>query len=493
MEMQRMAATRNGVERELEALRHSPFFESLDPVDVSYLIEHARPCSFDPGDRLLTQGAPAETLYLLVRGEVELSFRRPTTEDVSLRTISDPGYPVGWSVMVTPFRYRATATARSPVRAVALSRELLERHARERPAFSYALMQRILWALGRRLREARMRLVIRHYEREAYAIRALLDQSASNLPVTSALHKIPHYLENRLTISDAFEVLELVHTHGVEREQFVAGLCLELLRGVRREISLFQHLQRIYELVAGAPEAMSSDEVNRACMEETVRLFQGIPHVVEGREHLPEEPGNLFVMNHLNNHADYLLPNHFHFTFDTHFVSASLLYQHYGEPPIRVVRKARPAEYGHQRYYDHLGHLYVYSWKDEVERRLRRQLFLEDASAHLRAGKNVVICPSGDSTSTELSPLPFRTGAFHLAHFTRPEPRIVPIAVAHFDKKITRRRPVAVVHEPFYLSDYLGATPAAADFVAFADGLRDRFSDWVRQAGALSGDFCLWP
>jgi hypothetical protein len=50
-------------------------------------------------------------------------------------------------------------------------------------------MSQILWVLGNRLRETRIRLVASRYEQETLAIRALLDQSASQLSVTSPLIK----------------------------------------------------------------------------------------------------------------------------------------------------------------------------------------------------------------------------------------------------------------------------------------------------------------
>ena len=66
-------------------------------------------------------------------------------------------------------------------------------------------------------------------------------------------------------------------------------------------------------------------------------------------------------MNHLSNHLDNLLPNDFILTLDTHFVSSMILLKKYGEAPVRLVRKSDPGEYGHQKFYDRLGYIYVYS------------------------------------------------------------------------------------------------------------------------------------
>ncbi|MDP8946786.1 MAG: 1-acyl-sn-glycerol-3-phosphate acyltransferase [Actinomycetota bacterium] len=198
-------------------------------------------------------------------------------------------------------------------------------------------------------------------------------------------------------------------------------------------------------------------------------------------------------MNHLSNHLDNLLPNDFILTLDTHFVSSMILLKKYGEAPVRVVRKSDPGEYGHQKFYDRLGYIYVYSgYVDPADDPLvspeqRRRLFLDTAEEHLRSGRNIVICPEGTSSETENSPLPFKTGAFHLAASIRPEPLIVPVAVANFDKKLTRTRTAAVVHEPIRLSEHLGENigrEALREFVN--DHVYQRFKEYVREATRLA-------
>lgn len=99
----------------------------------------------------------------------------------------------------------------------------------------------------------------------------------------------------------------------------------------------------------------------------------------------------------------------------------------------------------------------------------------------------MVICPEGTSTSTERSPVPFRTGAFRLAAYVRPEPWIIPIAVAHFDKKITRTKVVAVVHSPFRLSDFVPDSEEPKAIPKFTEEEYRRFQQYVKEAVALGG------
>jgi hypothetical protein len=102
-----------------------------------------------------------------------------------------------------------------------------------------------------------------------------------------------------------------------------------------------------------------------------------------------------------------------------------------------------PDEYGHQLFYDRLGYVYTYSGHvgagDEdpySSPEARRRFFLDVAGAHLEHGRNLVICPEGAWTSTERSPLRLRPGAFRLVAHVRPEPLLVPVAVAvaNFEK-----------------------------------------------------------
>jgi 1-acyl-sn-glycerol-3-phosphate acyltransferase len=154
-----------------------------------------------------------------------------------------------------------------------------------------------------------------------------------------------------------------------------------------------------------------------------------------------------------------------------------------------VSGKSRPEEYGHQKYFDRLGYIYVYAKHvDEDERNpkllaeQRRQAFFETAARYLRDGKNLVICAEGTCTVTEKSPLPLKAGAFRLATFVEPEPLIVPVVVANFDRKITRTTLVASVHEPFRLSDHLPKPIQDEALYAFIADLGERMRGWVRDA-----------
>ena len=492
----------------LDLLHESPFFEGMEREHLEHFARHARKKTFEPRAHVIKQGEPATAFYMLDRGKIELSFAKPGADAVAPNEESGPemdgqtlphivghrGYPVGWASIVEPHRYRATATALERTEMLVLDRELFEEYAKERPDFGLAFMRRVLWLIGNHLRMTRTRLVAARYGSVPQTVRSLLEQNAATLSVTSPLHKIPHYLENRLTVDDARRTLEVMKAQGDEVERELATQVADLLDEVWREVKIFRQLQGIYELVAGASPTMSPEELRRWNCEAFAELFEGTDYIIRGEENLPDRPGHIFVMNHLSNHLDNLLPNSFILTLDTHFVSSMILLKKYGEAPVRVVRKSDPGEYGHQKFYDRLGYIYVYSGHvDPVDDDTsstpeeRRKLFLDTAREHLKNGRNIVICPEGTSTETENSPLPFKSGAFHLAANMRPEPLIVPIAVANFDKKLTRTRTAAVVHEPIRLSDHLGENIDGQALRGFVNGyVQERFGGYVREAVRLA-------
>lgn len=486
----------------LDLLKDTPTLGSLAPEHLAFLAKQATLKDYLPGERVFEQSAPADACYMLLSGKVLLSFQPvastggesegpPAT--LPLRQFEDPGRLLGWSAMVAPFRYRASVTALAPTKLAVFEKVILDSYIEAQPEFGINLLERIIWVLGNRLRETRIRLVAQRYQKEVTAIQTLLDQSAAQLRVDSPLHKIPYYLQNRLTIADAFRTLELVTAHGDQDEQNLASLALEILQHVRKELRLYQDLQQVYEIVASAPADMPAREIRKRCCKKFIKLFERLDCIIEGEEKLPDEPGHIFIMNHLFNHPDNTLPNRFQLTLDTHFVSSMLLLRKYGEAPVRVIRKSRRDEIGHQKYFDRLGYIYVYSGdvdeapgEPQFTREERRRLFLDSAQNCLHTGQNLVICPEGTSVATEDSPVAFKAGAFRLAAHVKPEPLIVPIAVANFDKSITRTRLAAVVHEPFKLSQHVPYPVQDTALYEFIDNYQRQFTTFVREAVALT-------
>src|SRR3954469_2114301 len=260
-------------------LTRAPFFEQFPPDEIVQLATWARLVRYEDGAQIFAEGEPASRFSVLVSGAVDLSYRSST-----LRGINQTGLPLGWSCLVEPYVYRATATARGRTTLLVLPREDLERYARENPRFGVALMRGVIGLIGDRIQTIRLRLIARRYDDEATAIRHLIHDNDDTLPLSSPLHKIAHYLEYRPTIDDAFHTLEKLRRHGDPTERRVAELCLDVLGNVRRELDFYRRLQIIYSTVADAPPEMDPESVRRLSLEAFRELFEDTHYRIAGRE-----------------------------------------------------------------------------------------------------------------------------------------------------------------------------------------------------------------
>ena len=488
-----------------DLLRESDFFDGFKETDLRSLARDADRLVFQKGDRIVEEGLPSEQLYILVSGTVELSFLAPFEPhemdphvgrppgSIVIHPINEPGSLIGWSAMVEPYRCRATATALEATRVIAFGRDRIDAYCQRRPEFGLRFVRRILWALSDRIGSSRAQLVPKRDARDAKLVRELLAERGAALGVNSPLYKIPVYLENRLTAADAFDILEDLARGSDPVEREVAVRCRRLVADSEREARVFRQLQRIYDSVAQAPDTDEAAEIRRACCEEFRRLYALTDYRVEGWQYLPPKPGFLVLMNHLSNHPENTLPNRFQLTLDTHFVSAMILYPSYGDAPVRVVRQAAPDEIGHRRYFDRLGYITVTSGRPgggqpDARTGLRevRDKFVRDSRAVLASGQNLVICPEGGSTKTHASPMAFRAGAFRIARGAAPEPLLLPIAVANFDKEIARTRLAAKIFPPIRLSDSVPPSAPDGQLYEFINSLRLRYRGFVREASRLA-------
>jgi CRP-like cAMP-binding protein len=401
-----------------------PFFHGMPRWALARIAQSAGELSLPAGHVLIRQHDHATAVFVLLSGAVQIHIR-VGTDDLLVGVLRGEGELVGWSTfrpryrytasvsceeptlvvrvparvfeeLVEPYTYRASATARERTTMLVLPRDDLDRYARKNPRFGVALMRGVIGLIGDRVQATRLRLIARRYDDEVAAVRQLVHDSGDRLPLSSPLHKIPHYLANRPTIDDAFHTLEVVRRRGDPTESRVAELCVDVLGNVRRELDLYQRLQAIYSAVADAPPDMDPEAVRRRSLAGFRELFAGTRYRIAGRHLLPERSGQIFIMNHLMNHPENLLPNDFILTLDTHFAASMILLERYGEAPIRVVRKSRPDEYGHQRFYDRLGYGYTYSGYVDPDPadpantlENRRRFFFESAAGDLGRGRNI--------------------------------------------------------------------------------------------------------
>lgn len=472
-----------------EVLRRAAFFEDLPEAFLERLRNIARIRYYCRGDVLQEQGDGVADLLILADGRVRLEYSGSSFRTAVLRIMGEAGTVLSSSAAAGRDTYDTTARATRDGSLIQIPRDQLEDLLRKHPDWACLFQKRVLWLISRQLRVARAHLVSEAFDREVLAIESVLEQVRTELSVSSPLHKLPHLLKAAVTLPDALAVVDAARSSTDHLAAHTAEICHELLAPIRRENRFFSGLQAAFEEVASASPSAEPAQLRRRSAESFIRVFSQIPTEVRGMHLLPPHSGNIVIFNHLKNHEHNTLPNGFQLTLDSHFISSMILHKHYGDPGVRVVRRSRASEYGHQTYYKRLGHVSVYTPESDVpteSRSERFRAFVETASSHLARGQNLVLAPEGTSYSTEDSPGPFKAGAFRLAGALDPEPWIVPIAMAHFDRRLAHTKLVAIVHAPFRISDRVKNLDDPDEMDRFLTAYRAEFATYVREAAILS-------
>ena len=477
----------------MELLRRAAFFEVFEESHLHQLAQAVESRYFCRGEPVVEQGSRTPGLWVLATGRVALNYRPAgTKEHFALRSLTLPGSVVALAGVAGIERTQTAVRATRDCTIYRIDPRRLEAAWAADPALAVALARRVLWLVASHLRDARAVFISRRFAQERLAIRNLLEQSCTQLSVNSPLHCLPHLLDSHLTLGDAFALLDRMTGSQDALERSLAQLGQDMLGEVQREHEFFEALRQVYHAVATAPPEMPARDVRKLCARGFRSAFRQMRHVVRGEHNLPAEPGQIFIFNHLRNHRYNTLPNNFQLTLDSHFVSAMILDPRYGDSGIRVVRHSRGTEYGHQAYYDRLGHISVYTHEsDRIEetgeqRQARRDRFFETAGGYLQAGTNLILSPEGTSYWTEDSPGPFKPGAFRLAASLQPEPWIVPIAVANFDRRIHSTVCTAIIKPPFKVSDVLPDVADKERLRRFLRRLREIFASYVEEARRLA-------
>lgn len=139
-------------------LAEHPFFRDM-PADIRDVVVGC--CSnvhWRPGEFLFKEGGKADHFYLIRQGEVAVEVHAPGRPGVVVENIGE-GEIIGWSWLVPPYVWTFDARAADQVRAIAIDGACLRRKLEENHELGYELYRRFIPVMGRRIAEARLRIV----------------------------------------------------------------------------------------------------------------------------------------------------------------------------------------------------------------------------------------------------------------------------------------------------------------------------------------------
>ncbi len=141
-----------------ELLRRFVFFAGFSDEELKQLAMAGREQVASAGETLFTEGQHAHNLYFLTEGEVEiLNVGTGNKESVALSSLP-AGELLGWSAVIEPYIYTATARATRSSRVIVFAGAELEKLMTD-DHFSCLLMKKTAHVIGQRLRDTRIQLL----------------------------------------------------------------------------------------------------------------------------------------------------------------------------------------------------------------------------------------------------------------------------------------------------------------------------------------------
>jgi CRP-like cAMP-binding protein len=113
--------------------------------------------TYDSGEVVFREGDGAEKFYILGEGSIDLMMG---DEEELCFVVNRPGEVFGWSALVEPYCYRASARSTTRSRLLEIRREVIEKVVRDYPADGAAIFRNLAAIVTEKLREAYQQRVV---------------------------------------------------------------------------------------------------------------------------------------------------------------------------------------------------------------------------------------------------------------------------------------------------------------------------------------------
>jgi CRP-like cAMP-binding protein len=146
-----------------ELLRRYPFFGVLEETPLKAIAMVADEVTYETGETLYEIDKDADTLFLLIEGDVEHFFivgdsRNPSVRKEFYLSDINPGDVFGLSSLIEPYRHTTTARAMGPSRVIKIVTASLRTLGELDPKLGYVFMRQLTKTLSEKLEATRVQL-----------------------------------------------------------------------------------------------------------------------------------------------------------------------------------------------------------------------------------------------------------------------------------------------------------------------------------------------
>jgi CRP/FNR family cyclic AMP-dependent transcriptional regulator len=136
-----------------DELRQFKIFAELDEADFEPIGRIAHVRAFETGEKLTTEGAPADQLYLFLKGKAAVKVRSPEGQQVLIDELG-PGELLGWGAVVEPHVYTASAWTSKPSEVIVVNGKRLRELCEEDKRMGYRVARGVGEVISRRFGQA---------------------------------------------------------------------------------------------------------------------------------------------------------------------------------------------------------------------------------------------------------------------------------------------------------------------------------------------------
>jgi CRP-like cAMP-binding protein len=141
-----------------EILRQHPFLHNVADEHMQTIVGCASNVRFAEGAYLIREGEIANKFFLIRSGRVALEIDVSGRGGLRIQTVG-PGEVLGWSWLISPYRWHFNGVAVMDTRVIALDAECLRNKCENDKHFGYEMLKRLAVVMEKRLEATRMQLL----------------------------------------------------------------------------------------------------------------------------------------------------------------------------------------------------------------------------------------------------------------------------------------------------------------------------------------------
>ena len=142
----------------IETLKDLDIFDGLSERELELLTGIAETVELPKGSIIFKEHDEANNLFILLHGNIAIQFEVGHHRDAVVHSVG-AGQAFGWSALIQPYKFTATAKCINASKLVTISRVKLRDLMEDDCHLGFVIMEKLAETVSERLRETRIQLI----------------------------------------------------------------------------------------------------------------------------------------------------------------------------------------------------------------------------------------------------------------------------------------------------------------------------------------------